>query len=92
MSSEGVSRTPGVPFSPPFSQGTRISAVVDPVDYELVLRYPDRGEPDHSDFTSFEGEVEPGQVLILPEKGEWRVESIEQTPDLRLPRLVCVPA
>ncbi len=66
--------------------------MVDPVDYELVLRYPDRGEPDYSDFTSFEGEVEPGKVLILPEKGEWRVESIEQTPDLRLPRLVCVPA
>lgn len=66
--------------------------MVDPVDYELVLRYPDRGEPDYSDFTSFEGEVEPGQVLILPEKGKWRVESIEQTPDLRLPRLVCVPA
>jgi hypothetical protein len=49
-------------------------------------------EPDCSDFTSFEGEVEPGQVLILPEKGEWRVESVEQTPDLRLPRLVCVSA
>ena len=66
--------------------------MVDPVDYELVLRYPDRGELGYSDFTSFEGEVEPGQVLILPEKGEWRVESIERTPDLRLPRLVCVPA
>jgi hypothetical protein len=66
--------------------------VVDPVDYELVLRYPDQGEPDCSDFTSFEGEVEVGQVLILPEKGEWRIEGIEQTPDLRLPRLVCVPA
>ena len=69
--------------------------MVDPVDYELVLRYPDRGEPDCSEFTSFEFtsfEGEVGQVLILPEKGERRIEGIEQTPDLRLPRLVCVPA
>jgi hypothetical protein len=66
--------------------------VVDPIDYQLVLAYPDRDEPDYSDFTSFEGEVEVGQVLVLPEKGEWRVEEIERSPELRLPRLVCVPA
>jgi hypothetical protein len=28
---------------------------------QLVLTYPDRNEPDYSDFTSFEGEVEVGQ-------------------------------
>ena len=66
--------------------------MVDPIDYQLVLTYPDRDEPDYSDFTSFEGEVEVGQVLVLPEKGEWRVEEIERSPELRLPRLVCVPA
>jgi hypothetical protein len=32
------------------------------------------------------------QVLTLPEKGEWRVEEIERSSELRLPRLVCVPA
>ncbi len=66
--------------------------MVDPVDYELVLKYPDRDEPEQSDFTTFEGEVEVGQVLTLPEKGEWRVEEIERSSELRLPRLVCVPA
>lgn len=66
--------------------------MVDPVDYQLLLKYPDRDEPEHSDFTSFEGEVEVGQVLSLPEKGEWRVEEIERSPELRLPRLVCMPA
>jgi hypothetical protein len=66
--------------------------VVDPIDYRLVLAYPDRREPDYSDFTSFEGEVEVGQVLVLPEKGEWHVEEIQQSPEFRLPRLVCVPA
>jgi hypothetical protein len=44
--------------------------VVDPIDYQLVLADPDRDEPAYSDFTSFEGEVEVGQVLVLPEKGE----------------------
>jgi hypothetical protein len=57
-----------------------------------VLAYPDRDEPDCSDFTSFEGEVEVGQVLVSPEKGEWHVEEIQQSPEFRLPRLVCVPA
>ena len=32
--------------------------MVDPIDYQLVLTYPDRDDPDTSDFTSFEGAVE----------------------------------
>ena len=66
--------------------------MVDPVDYQLVLKYPDRDTPDLSDFTSFEGEVKLGQVLSIPEKGEWRVKEIKRSLELRLPQLVCVPA
>jgi hypothetical protein len=66
--------------------------VVDPIDYQLVLTYPDRDDPDTSDFTSFEGAAELGHVLALPEKGEWRVNEIHDDPRLRLPRLICVPA
>lgn len=66
--------------------------MVDPIDYQLVLTYPDRDDPDTSDFTSFEGAVELGHVLALPEKGEWRVNEIDDDPRLRLPRLICVPA
>jgi hypothetical protein len=31
--------------------------MVDPVDYHLLLKYPDRDEPENSDFTSFTGEI-----------------------------------
>jgi hypothetical protein len=68
------------------------SDMVDPVDYQLLLKHPDRAEPEYADYTSFDGAIEVDQVLTLPEKGEWRVEEIERSSELRLPRLVCVPA
>jgi hypothetical protein len=66
--------------------------VVDPVDYHLLLKYPDRNEPESSDFTSFTGEVGQGDVLSLPEKGEWRVEEVQDAANLPNPQLICVPA
>ena len=66
--------------------------MVDPVDYHLLLKYPDRDEPENSDFTSFTGEIAQGDVLSLPEKGEWRVEEVRAADDLPNPELVCVPA
>jgi hypothetical protein len=51
----------------------------------LLLKYPDRDEPENSDFTQ-------GDVLSLPEKGEWRVEEIRAAHDRPNPELVCVPA
>ena len=66
--------------------------MVDPVDYHLLLKYPDRDEPENSYFTSFTGEITEGDVLSLPEKGEWRVEEVRDATDLPNPRLVCVPA
>ena len=50
--------------------------MVDPVDYHLLLEYPDRDEPENADFTSFTGKVTEGDILSLPEKGEWRVEEV----------------
>ncbi len=66
--------------------------MVDPVDYHLILKYPDRDEPENSDFTSFTGEITEGDVLSLPEKGEWRVEEVRDAHDLLNRQLVCVPA
>jgi hypothetical protein len=66
--------------------------LVDPVDYHLLLKYPDRDEPENSDFTSFTGKITEGDVLSLPEKGEWRVEEVRDATDLPNPQLVCVPA
>jgi hypothetical protein len=66
--------------------------MVDPIDYQLVLDHPDRDEPERSDFTSFEGEVEVGQILTLPEKGAWRVAEIQGSAEDRLPQLHCTPA
>ena len=65
--------------------------MVDPVDYHLLLKYPDRDEPENSDFTSFTGKLTEGDVLSLPEKGGWRVEEVRETSDLPNPQLVCVP-
>ena len=66
--------------------------MVDPVDYHLLLKYPHRDEPENSDFTSFTGEIAEGDVLSLPEKGEWRVEEVRDAHDLPNRQLVCVPA
>jgi hypothetical protein len=66
--------------------------MVDPVDYHLLLNYPDRDQPENADFTSFTGRITEGDVLSLPEKGEWRVEEVRDAPDLPNPQLVCVPA
>jgi hypothetical protein len=66
--------------------------MVDPVDYHLLLKYPDRDEPENSDFTSFTGKITQGDVLSLPEKGEWRVEEVKDVQDLPNPQLICVPA
>ena len=66
--------------------------MVDPVDYRLLLKYPDRDEPENADFTSFTGKLAEGDVLTLPEKGEWRVEEVRDPHDLPNPQLVCVPA
>ena len=66
--------------------------MVDPVDYHLLLKYPDRDEPENSDFTSFTGEITEGDVLSLPEKSEWRVEEVRDAHDLLNRQLVCVPA
>ena len=66
--------------------------MVDPVDYHLLLKHPDRDEPENSDFTSFTGKIAQGDVLSLPEKGEWRVEEVRGAHDLPSPELVCVPA
>ena len=66
--------------------------MIDPVDYRLLLRYPGRDEPETADFTSFTGEITQGDVVSLPEKGEWRVEEVRATHDLPSPELVCVPA
>jgi hypothetical protein len=66
--------------------------MVDPVDYHLLLKYPDRDEPENSDFTSFTGNITEGDVLSLPEKGEWRVEEVRAAHDLPNPQLICVPA
>jgi len=63
--------------------------MVDPIDYHLLLAYPDRDEPENADFTSFTGKITEG-VLSLPEKGEWRVEEVRN--DLPNPQLFCVPA
>ena len=54
--------------------------MVDPVDYHLLLKYPDRDEPENSDFTSFIGGITQGDVLSLPEKGGWRVEEVRAAP------------
>ena len=43
--------------------------MVDPVDYHVLLKHPDRDEPENSDFTSFTGKITEGDVLSLPEKG-----------------------
>jgi hypothetical protein len=40
--------------------------LVDPVDYHLLLTYPDRDEPENPDFTSFTGKITEGDVLSLP--------------------------
>jgi hypothetical protein len=66
--------------------------VVDPIDYRLELQHPDRDEPERSDFTSFTGEIAEGDVLALPEKGEWRVEEVRDVEGLPNQQLVCVPA
>ena len=42
--------------------------MVDPVDYHLLLKHPDRDEPENSDFTSFTGKIAQGDVLSLPER------------------------
>ena len=66
--------------------------MVDPVDYHLLLKHPDRDEPENSDFTSFSGKVAEGDVLSLPEKGDWRVEEVRDAHDLPNPQPICVPA
>jgi hypothetical protein len=66
-------------------------AVGEPVNYHLVLKYPDRSEPELADFTSFTGELQEGDLLSLPEKGDWRIETIEELGGFPHPRLSCVP-
>ena len=51
-----------------------------PVDYHMLLKYPDRDEPENADFTSFTGKITEGDILSLPEKGEWRVEEVRTSP------------
>jgi hypothetical protein len=53
--------------------------MVDPVDYHLLLEHPDRDEPERADFTSFTGPIKKGDVISLPEKGEWRVRTRSRT-------------
>jgi hypothetical protein len=60
--------------------------VVDPVDYQLVLKHPDRDEPETSDFMGFEGEVEVGQVLRLASRGHRPITRASS------PQLICAPA
>ena len=55
--------------------------MVDPVDYHLLLEYPDRDEPENADFTSFTGKVTEGDILSLPERasGESRRSGMRTT-------------
>jgi hypothetical protein len=67
-------------------------AIDEAANYHLLLKHPDRSEPEYADFTSFTGELKEDDTFSLPEKGEWRVEEIEHRPELPHARLVCVPA
>jgi hypothetical protein len=66
--------------------------MVEPIDYHLLFKHPDRDEPENADFTSFTAKITEGGVLSLPEKGELRVEEVRAAHDLPNPQLVCVPA
>jgi hypothetical protein len=64
--------------------------MVDPVDYHLLLKYPDRDEPENSDFTSFTGQhhrrwrpLAPGEGRVASRGGQSGARPPESTADLR---------